>query len=487
MTFLLATRVALAAEADVDVELLRARFGRDSFGGADSIDTLPPGRLRVLGLAQYEAEPVVYYFEHAYAGAAVGERLQGSMGLGVGATRWLDLGVVMPSFFTYGSDALAYTNDGAALGDLSTTARVGLARGRRGGVLVRADVYWPTGHRDAWVSEAYVRPAIAAVGTLRTGRLASTVDLGLLARPAESTDLHYTPSTELTSALHLGLDIVPERLALDYGLLGRLALAAPDDLSSRPWEMLLGLSAHPGRGVDLVVGGGLGLSGGVGAATYRGFTELRWLVGETRRPVEAVIAGGDDLIDVEEIPPPPSQEVVVEPVKTWAEGELARVDDEEIAIRDPIQFEFAKDVILAESRPTLSAVAHLLRTDGRILHVVISGHASEEGSYIYNYDLSARRARAVWEALVGAGVHPDRISYTGMGEVEPTRKGAAEGDLAANRRVVFRIVRLLQPGEGAPSLPDAIVIPWSGEPGTAVTPTPPPPPAPPPSEDEEEL
>jgi len=485
VTLVLAATALLAAEADVDVELLRARLGRDSFGGADSVDTLPAGRMRVLGLAQYEAEPVVYYFEHAYAGAAVGERVQGSVGLGVGATRWLDFGVVMPGSFSYGSDALAYTADGAAVGDLSTTARAGLWRGPRGGLLLRADIYWPTGNRDAWVSEAYVRPALAAVGTWRTGRIASTADIGLLARPAETTDLHYTPSTELTSALHLGLDIVPGRLVLDYGLLGRLALASPGDLSSRPSEMLLGLSGHPGRGFDLVVGGGLGLSGGVGAATYRGFTELRWLVGEAKRPVEAVIDPGPGLVDVEEIPPPPPREVAVEPVKTWEEGQLARVDDEEIAIRDPIQFEFAKDVILPESRPTLSAVAHLLRTDGRILHVVIAGHASEEGSFIYNYDLSARRARAVWEALVASGVHPDRISYTGMGEVEPTRKGAAEGDLAANRRVVFRIVRLLAPGEGAPTLPGSIVIPWSGEPGTAVTPAPPPPPAPPPSEEED--
>lgn len=486
MTLLLAVAVVLGAESDVDVELLRARHGRDSFGGADSVDTLPPGRARVLGLAQYEAEPVVYYLEHAYAGAAVGERVQGSVGVGLGATRWLDFGLVLPGYLTYSSDALAYTADGPALGDLATTARVGLARGPRGGFLLRADVYWPTGSRDAWTSEAYVRPALAAVGTLRTGRLASTVDLGLLARPARTTDLHYTPSTELTTSLHLGLDIVPERLVLDYALLGRLGLASPESLSSRPSEMLVGLTGHPGRGVDVVVGGGLGLSGGVGAATYRAFSELRWLVGERARPVEAVVATGEGLVDAEEPEPEPRVAVVVEPVPTWTEGQLARVDDEEIAIREPIQFEFAKDVILPQSRPTLSAVAHLLRTDGRILHVVVAGHASEEGSFIYNYDLSARRARAVWEALVAAGVHPDRISYTGMGEVEPTRPGAAEGDLAANRRVVFRIVRLLAPGEGAPALPDHIVIPWSGEPGTAVTPAPPPPP-PPPTEEEEEL
>jgi outer membrane protein OmpA-like peptidoglycan-associated protein len=235
------------------------------------------------------------------------------------------------------------------------------------------------------------------------------------------------------------------------------------------------------------VGGGAGLSGGVGAATYRVFTELKYLVGERRRPgVEAIVQGaGEGLVDVEPLPPPPVAVVEVVKEEVWQEGQLARVDREEIAIRDPIQFEFGKDVILPESRATLAAVAHLLRTDGRILHVVIAGHASEEGSFIYNYDLSGRRARAVWEALVGAGVHPDRVSFSGMGEVAPARVGREEGDLAANRRVVFRIVRLLEPGETAPDLPTEIVVPWSGEAGQAISPAPPPPPAPAPEDEAE--
>jgi protein TonB len=38
--------------------------------------------------------------------------------------------------------------------------------------------------------------------------------------------------------------------------------------------------------------------------------------------------------------------------------------------------------------------------------VVIEGHASQEGSFEYNYTLSAERARAIYEALVLRGVHP---------------------------------------------------------------------------------
>jgi hypothetical protein len=85
----------------------------------------------------------------------------------------------------------------------------------------------------------------------------------------------------------------------------------------------------------------------------------------------------------------------------------------------------------------------------------------------------------VWEALVARGVHPSRISYQGMGEVEPARRGTDEGDLAANRRVVFRIVRRYAPGEAVPELPDRIVVPWTGDSADVVNPLPPPAPTPP--------
>ena len=151
-----------------------------------------------------------------------------------------------------------------------------------------------------------------------------------------------------------------------------------------------------------------------------------------------------------------------EPV--WEEKQLARITGKQIEIRDPIQFDFDTANILPESFPTFDAIAALLNENPQIISIVIEGHASEEGTYEYNFDLSNRRAGAVFQALIKAGVHPSRLAYRGMGEVVPVAGGTDETSLAANRRVEFHIVRQLQPDEALPGYEQQILLPWSGEP-----------------------
>jgi len=73
------------------------------------------------------------------------------------------------------------------------------------------------------------------------------------------------------------------------------------------------------------------------------------------------------------------------------------------------------------------------------------------------------RCRAVFEALVESGVDPSRVSFRPMGEVQPTKAGTTESDLAANRRVEFRIVELLQPLDQKPPYATETILPWTGE------------------------
>ena len=163
-----------------------------------------------------------------------------------------------------------------------------------------------------------------------------------------------------------------------------------------------------------------------------------------------------------------SVEEVIEPEEAWGESELARVVEERIFIRDPLQFAFNTDHLLPESIPTLDYVARLLNGNDRIGHVVIEGHASEEGSFAHNYALSIARARAVWEALICAGVHPDRISYRGYGEVRPRDIGSlgagllTEAELADNRRVELKIVHQYGPLEVVPERAPIPPLPWGG-------------------------
>ena len=130
-------------------------------------------------------------------------------------------------------------------------------------------------------------------------------------------------------------------------------------------------------------------------------------------------------------------------------------------------------------------VADLLNENWQIAHLVIEGHASEEGSFVYNYDLSIRRSRAIWEELIRAGVHPDRMSYRGMGEVVPRNSGEDEASLAGNRRVEFEIVRQYRPDETPEPMREGVRLPWSGDEANVGTPPKPeaPPPPPPKPED----
>jgi hypothetical protein len=111
-----------------------------------------------------------------------------------------------------------------------------------------------------------------------------------------------------------------------------------------------------------------------------------------------------------------------------------------------------------------------MNQNARLGHVVIEGHASEEGTYIYNYDLSIRRARSIWEEIIRSGVHPARLSYRGMGEVDPRKKGTDEAALAKNRRVDFHIIHRYSELDVLPEYPNNIRLPWSGQPAQVKTP-----------------
>lgn len=68
--------------------------------------------------------------------------------------------------------------------------------------------------------------------------------------------------------------------------------------------------------------------------------------------------------------------------------------------------------------------------------VRLTGHADARGEDLYNLRLSERRASAVSQVFVGAGISPERVTAKGRGEAEPI--GAP--DDARNRRVEIRLV-----------------------------------------------
>jgi outer membrane protein OmpA-like peptidoglycan-associated protein len=97
-------------------------------------------------------------------------------------------------------------------------------------------------------------------------------------------------------------------------------------------------------------------------------------------------------------------------------------------------FDTGKSVLTPASEPTLTDVVALLNGNpGLSLYVV--GHTDMVGSLSSNLDLSQRRAAAVVDALVAAGIARGRLEAYGAGPVAPVAENVTEAGRARNRRV----------------------------------------------------
>jgi len=113
---------------------------------------------------------------------------------------------------------------------------------------------------------------------------------------------------------------------------------------------------------------------------------------------------------------------------------------------------------------------------GKLKHrrFLIEGHTCDLGEAGYNLKLSARRAAAIRQKVVAAGVAPERLSVIGFGESEQIATPGPRADAAAaekirsgNRRVVLRL------------LPEAAITPATEKPKKPAASTPKPSPRPP--------
>ena len=100
-----------------------------------------------------------------------------------------------------------------------------------------------------------------------------------------------------------------------------------------------------------------------------------------------------------------------------------------------ILFDFDKDVVKPDSKPTLDAIGALLAGNPK-LALNIVGHTDNVGSDAYNLDLSQRRAASVVAALVrDYHVDPQRLTAVGDGAGHPVAANDTEDGRAKNRRV----------------------------------------------------
>jgi len=104
-----------------------------------------------------------------------------------------------------------------------------------------------------------------------------------------------------------------------------------------------------------------------------------------------------------------------------------------------IRFDFDKATIEPQYRDILNRIAGVLMTlKGYSIYVY--GYTDDVCSPDYNLKLSARRAQAVRDSLVQAGINSGLITTKGFGQSDPRLKGDSAQARAANRRVEIGIV-----------------------------------------------
>jgi len=118
---------------------------------------------------------------------------------------------------------------------------------------------------------------------------------------------------------------------------------------------------------------------------------------------------------------------------------------------DYLKFEFDKAELRPEDRELLSRIAGILMT-AQGYSISVNGHTDDVGTEEYNQKLSERRAEAVRDYLVKAGLSSDILSVTGHGKSRPLAPGTSERARARNRRVELGIanMRILSGKHGAP-------------------------------------
>ena len=107
----------------------------------------------------------------------------------------------------------------------------------------------------------------------------------------------------------------------------------------------------------------------------------------------------------------------------------------EASVGDRVFFAVDQSVLSSQARDVLNGQATWLNNNADYT-VIVEGHADEQGTREYNLALGARRANAVREYLIAAGVSGDRIQTLSYGKERPVELCSLERCYAQNRRGV---------------------------------------------------
>lgn len=285
-----------------------AEAGSDWFA-SESLDFRGHVRPAIGLTGDYAHKPLVLYDADGDEFAPL-VKSQLSLHLGASLILWerLRLGLSLPFVLTQSGDpgsvpgtAIEYSDD-TTLGDLRLGADVRLA-GEYGGpfsIALGVQAHLPTGDRAAYSGDGGVRitPRLLIAGDIAV--LAYSLRAGVAYRAQDDGIAGVPTGTEATFGASLGLRF--GGLLLGPELYGTTVISDGDAAfkkATTPFELIFGVHY---KLTDWIfsLGGGPGLTRGLGAPTFRLLASIEWAPGYEEKPEEPVV--------MEEPPPPPDKD-----------------------------------------------------------------------------------------------------------------------------------------------------------------------------------
>lgn len=437
---LLALATLAMAGGDADIELLPS-LASEVVPGVPENASWTRGTVRANLAVQYELNPLVASEEDVEFGSVIKHRVGSYLAVQVTPAKRVALDLALPIAAQFGSDVGYLSGDGFGLGDAVLGVNLGIQNSDASDIGLRVGIHVPTSTKEKWTGERGVRGTASLSGRVGTSIVAGW-SIGGTFRDATNKDEFLALGTELFFSAGIRVPV---------GIVEPLVFAAGRTSTRGVVDGSSTFAIEPGAGARVNVSDQWALMGTVGRGVTKGYgaTDLRARLTVTFRKAPA-----DDIppiVEVINIPDPPDElDIVFEPEP---EPEPPPAPPT-VQITQQIQFPLNRDVIPPAMATQIDEVAAMMLVNQNIDHVVIEGRASDEASYSYNYDLSERRAQAVFQALVKKGIHPDRLSYRAMGEVRAT--GSADPN---DRIVTFEVTRYVPtPTQRAP-----VAKPWNGE------------------------
>ncbi len=325
---------------------------------------------------------------------------------------WMEVGLVIPIHFWEGiSGTPPFGNqNNFDLGDVNLVLKFRLLDREKHhvGISILPFMVFPTstGASNFLGNGSFAGGAKVVFDGRIKDRVSLALNVGYLARDA----VVDIGGNKLDDQLLLGLGVSIDILKNKLKLIGEaeMGTVVTDFFSRRttPAEARVGFRYTWANNHDINVGGGFGLSNGIGSPDFRIFAGYTY----TKRPIAEAA-----------VPPPPISEVNV---------------GDELTAQDKIYFDFDKSTIRDISKPTLDKIAGFMKAHPEISKVKIDGYTCDLGRDSYNLKLSQRRANSVVTYLEGQGIDASRIgTVTGHGEADPLVPNKDEPSREQNRRV----------------------------------------------------